>query len=143
MHNTQTRTKAQCGLKIGDVVIIRDDKVKSRNSWRLGRVESLVIGQDGHVRGANLLTRSEEGRRTTMSRPIQKLIPLEVLPDGSRSEPISAKPVVHASNETSLEMRNNANDIDTPSDATARSPRKRRACALTGELRRRLQNQNP
>ena len=65
-------------LRVGDVVIIRDDGVKHRSAWRLGRIESLVVGRDAHVRGALLNTVSELGRPTKMKRPVQKLIPLEV-----------------------------------------------------------------
>ena len=65
-------------LRVGDVVIIRDDGVKHRSAWRLGLIESLVVGRDAHVRGALLNTVSELGRPTKMKRPVQKLIPLEV-----------------------------------------------------------------
>ena len=76
---TRRKTNSENVLKIGEVVIIKDDDVRSRCSWRLGRVESLVVGGDNQVRGANLRTISKEFRRTSMSRPLQKIIPLEVV----------------------------------------------------------------
>ena len=79
-HHMYTRTKTDDvnTLNVGDVVIIKDEKVRSRNCWRMGRVESLVVGRDNKVRGANLQTISKTFRRTKMTRPLQKLIPLEV-----------------------------------------------------------------
>ena len=82
-HHMYTRRKTNDGnvLKVGDVVIVKDDDVRSRNLWRLGRVESLVVGKDDQVRGANLSTISKKFRHTKMSRPLQKIIPLEVSSD--------------------------------------------------------------
>ena len=108
-HHMYTRrpTSAESGLKLGDVVIIKDDDVRSRCAWRLGRVESFVVGADAQVRGAHLRTVSKTFRQTKMTRPLQKIIPLEVVPDESDS----SQPVVHE--------------------------RPRRACAVDGEARRR------
>ena len=72
------KTNSDNKLKVGDVVIVMEDGIRQRTAWRLGRVESLVVGRDGHVRGAMLKTVSQLNRPTTMKRPIQKLIPLEV-----------------------------------------------------------------
>ena len=79
MYQGKRKTNQNNILKIGDVVVIKDDKIVPRNSWRIGLVESFVIGQDNYVRGAVLIVKSAEGRRTKISRPIQKLIPLEVV----------------------------------------------------------------
>ena len=76
--NTNRKTNSDNKLKVGDVVIIMDDGVRQRTAWRLGRVVSLIVGRDGHVRGAMLKTVSQLNRPTTMKRPIQKLIALEV-----------------------------------------------------------------
>ncbi|XP_069118930.1 uncharacterized protein [Argopecten irradians] len=58
-------------IKIGDVVQIHDDT--KRIYWKLGVVEDLIIGGDGHARAATVRTRS--GRS---NRPITKLFPLEI-----------------------------------------------------------------
>ena len=65
-------------LTIGDIVIIKDDIVTPRSSWRLAKVESLVVGKDNMVRGAVLSALSKDGTKTRLSRPLQKLVPLEV-----------------------------------------------------------------
>ena len=59
-------------IRIGDVVLIGDKKVK-RCKWKLGKVIELVKGRDGVVRGAVLETEKER-----QSRPLQKLNTLEV-----------------------------------------------------------------
>ena len=74
-------------------------------------MESFVIGADNQVRGANLRTVSKTFRQTKMTRPLQKIIPLEVIRD--ESDP--PQPVVHE--------------------------RPRRACAGEGEARRRAMKQ--
>ena len=66
-------------LKVDDVVILKEDKPIPRTSWRIAKVESLVLGNDQRLRGAVLSTISPEGRKTKLSRPIQKIIPLEVM----------------------------------------------------------------
>ena len=123
---TRRKTNSENVLKIGEVVIIKDDDVRSRCSWRLGRVESLVVGGDNQVRGANLRTISKEFRRTSMSRPLQKIIPLEVVDS-------PATPPSHPHSE----------DIDIlPSNTVPEtSTRSRRTCAKEGELRRRAMQQ--
>ena len=65
-----------CKLLLGDVVLIKDDSFK-RNPWKKGKVDQLIHGEDGHVRGA-VLKVNTSGRASYIRRPVQKLIPLEV-----------------------------------------------------------------
>ena len=58
----------------GDIVSIEDENRKNRTTWNLGKVESLIIGREEIVRGANV--RTANGK--IISRPFQKLYPLEV-----------------------------------------------------------------
>ena len=58
---------------VEDVVMIHEDD-KPRGLWRLGRITKLIIGKDGHVRGAVLRVSGDR----TLQRPIQKLFPLEI-----------------------------------------------------------------
>ena len=58
-------------IKVGDVVQVHDDT--KRINWRLAVVESLITGNDGLVRAANI--RTSTGRT---NRPLAKLYPLEV-----------------------------------------------------------------
>jgi len=51
--------------------MVHDEGPRSR--WRLARVDSLISGNDGRVRAANIRT---DGGMT--NRPITKLYPLEI-----------------------------------------------------------------
>jgi hypothetical protein len=66
--------KEQPDLKVGDVVLMKEESVAAR-SYRLGRVVETFPGQDGHVRRA-IITYKNPGeavfRRT--ERPIHKLV---------------------------------------------------------------------
>lgn len=60
----------------GDIVLIQEDNVK-RNNWKLGIVEKLVTGKDGQIRGARVRKATTRGKPEILSRPLQKLFPLE------------------------------------------------------------------
>ena len=64
--------KKEPNISIGDVVLIEEENAK-RNKWRLGKIVEIVRGKDGVIRGAVMETSKEK-----MSRPLQKLYPLEV-----------------------------------------------------------------
>ena len=122
---TQRKTSNETPLRIGDVVIVKDDDVRSRSLWRLGRVESLVVGADDKVCGANVRTISKQFRRTKMSRPLQKIIPLEVSSADDETTELSADP----------------SPVAQPDARTDESARLRRTCAVLGEARRRAEHQ--
>ena len=69
--------RSESKLKINDVVIIKDDKLLSRSKWKRGRVDELIIGRDGVVRGAMLETVTN-GKNTKIRRSLQRSVPLEV-----------------------------------------------------------------
>ncbi|XP_063435728.1 uncharacterized protein LOC134716648 [Mytilus trossulus] len=70
-YHTRTGDNDQT-IKVGDVVQIHEDKYP-RNKWTIGVVDSLITGNDGLTRAAEVRTKS--GR---FSRPIVKLYPLEI-----------------------------------------------------------------
>jgi len=59
-------------------VVSVHDEDQPREKWRIGKVEALVTGSDGHVRGAVVQVKTKAGRLTKLRRPIQRLYPLEV-----------------------------------------------------------------
>lgn len=67
--------KGHTDIKIGDVVLIHEDKLK-RSQWRIGRIDELFISKDGQIRGAGLVTNTEQGTGR-LTRPIDKLYPFE------------------------------------------------------------------
>ena len=63
-------------IQIGDVVTVFEEG-KRRNKWKLAVVEELVKGRDNVVRGAKVRA-IVKGKIVRLSRPIQKLFPIEV-----------------------------------------------------------------
>ena len=94
-HRYQLRkSNKECLLKIDDVVIIKEDGVPRMN-LKKAKVEKLIKGDDGYVRGAELtIYQRGTGKTNRIRRPVQSLIPLEVSrydeklkPNPSASEP--------------------------------------------------------
>ena len=56
------------------------DESHSRMLWRLGKIESVIHGTDGNVRGAVVRTQTKSGNPTLLRRPIQQLHPLTMTP---------------------------------------------------------------
>ena len=52
----------------------------------MGKVEELVIGRDEKVRGAKLTVISKTEQRKIAHRPVQKLIPFEIVAENNISE---------------------------------------------------------
>ena len=68
----------------GDVVIIQEDNTK-RGTWKTGIVEELIIGKDGKVRGTKV-RRNGRGKFEILTRPLQRLFPLEISARHERKE---------------------------------------------------------
>ena len=62
------KDKGRGTIVAGDIVVVHDES-QSRALWRLGKVERLINGADGNVRGKQPMT---------LRRPMQLLYPLEV-----------------------------------------------------------------
>ena len=62
--------------KVGDLVTVYNEGTK-RGSWKLAVVERLIAGKDEEVRGA-IVRVITKGKQVRMSRPVQRLFPLEV-----------------------------------------------------------------
>ena len=73
------RTKVRKGLetiRVGDVVKVFDEG-KKRAEWKTAVVTRLIKGKDGVVRGADVRA-TAKGKPLQISRPVQKLVPLEI-----------------------------------------------------------------
>ena len=76
-HRLEARKQQQAStIKVGDVVIVHEDNVR-RSFWRLGRVERLITGSAGVVRGVAVKVGERSKPSTVIERPVQKLYPLE------------------------------------------------------------------
>ena len=75
----KSNIESQQKLLAGDVVLIKDDQPLPRYRWKIGKVENLIVGKDGVTRGANLRVLSATGKASSCYRPVQKLIPFEIV----------------------------------------------------------------
>ena len=64
-------------MKVGDVVILKDDNIK-RIFWKLAKVIELLSGSDGVARAAFINVSDESGPPKVLKRSIRHLIPIEV-----------------------------------------------------------------
>ena len=64
-------------VKIGDIVLVHNQD-HPKGVWKVARVENLITGRDGLVRGAVLRLPSKSGQLTTLQRPLQLIYPLEI-----------------------------------------------------------------
>ena len=62
-----------------DIVLIKEDFKVPRYVWKFGKVVELVKGRDGKTRGTKLLAVSSSGLQQNCYRPVQKLIPFEIV----------------------------------------------------------------
>lgn len=159
---SRNKTNKECKLLVGDVVVVKEDKISPRSSWRTGRVDSLIVGKDGYVRGAELRTISKEGKRTLITRPLQKIIPLEVSRDDtsctdidlispSKVNPTDVDPTtpivrpIPTGNVSVVSKPSASNSSSIPTedvgDDSSASSRPKRDAAMKGERLRRLQCQ--
>lgn len=76
-HHRRRHTNDEASISINDVVLIVDKK-QPRLNWRVGRVIELITSNDNPTRCAKLLTHSGQGRISSLRRPINKLVPLEL-----------------------------------------------------------------
>ena len=134
-HLNKTRQRGTI-IAVGDVVIVKDDKVK-RCFWKLAVVKQLLEGNDGHVRAAVIKVGESDSNRkgVTLRRSIRHLYPIEVKADNTESEsdemlekPVSPEDVTSRSHDNS--------EPNTPKEYR----RPRCQAAIRGELIRRLRH---
>ena len=86
-HRCKAQNKIRA-VEVGDVVVVNEEE-KKRGEWKIGVVESLAKGKDGVIRGATV-TVVTKGKPTHLSRPVQKLYPLEIKSKGERSSHVDS-----------------------------------------------------
>ena len=94
-------------IVVNDVVFIADDNRK-RQSWRLGRVAELYPGRDGKCRVAKV-----QVGQSSMLRPIQRLVPLEVAKEHVEPPAVDAEP--QPQSPASADPVNVVDDVEIPS----------------------------
>ena len=126
-HRTKTQGGSKYTLQVGEIVTIYDEN-HPRGMWRLGRVEDLIKGVDGVVRGVSVRTLSSKGQVRTLHRPVQHIYPLEVrsCQDQQDSDP-------NSQSDERFDTQLSASRDERISEATRRTPSKRTA-ALNARL---------
>ena len=79
-HRYSKRANSVRKAQVGDVVCLHENKTP-RQQWRLGKIERLLHGRDGHVRSAVVRVKSGNSPTAEWRRPLQRLYPLEVKMD--------------------------------------------------------------
>ena len=69
-HHKRNVTKGGAIVEIGDMVSVTVEGV-SRGKWRLGKVEELITGKDGEIRGAKVKVLTKKGRPMYLNGPVQ------------------------------------------------------------------------
>ena len=75
-HKAKSSSENRKPVEVGDVVIVFEEN-KKRAQWKTAVVERLIKGKDEIIRGAEVRVITT-GKRLRISRPIQKLYPLEI-----------------------------------------------------------------
>ena len=123
-HSSTSRSSTVKSVKVGDVVILRDEMTKCA-FWRLGIVTELLTGRDDLARATIVKTVNSE-RTQLLRRSIKHLIPVELNIN------------VETSDDSSVPVTNNDHqDLSSSSGLT-----QRRAAAISGEKRRQLNCNN-
>ena len=78
-HNLNCKSQSSVP-KVNEVVLIRGDQ-PNRGKWKIGIVESLIVGTDGVTRAATLRC-----GKSTLQRAVQQLYPLELSCDAKKKE---------------------------------------------------------
>ena len=74
----QRKLNNTCVIKVNDIVLVKGDS-PPRLSWRKGKVEKLIYGDDNLVRRADIRVYQDNlGKTIVIRRPLQLLVPLEV-----------------------------------------------------------------
>ena len=91
-HRTRVERGSAYPIGPNDVVTVYDEG-HPRGLWRLGRIEDLIQGADGKVRGVYVKVMSKKGYAKVLRRPIQHIYPLEVrheIPDHEQASTSSS-----------------------------------------------------
>ena len=117
----------ECKLQIGEIVLIKQENVPCLK-WHKERVMNCLDGQDKRICRVLLRTIESNGKRITLKRPLQHLVPLEVREENETADKTSD---------------NNINDGNTINVNIEKEPQKsRRVAAMNVNLIQRLNEED-
>ena len=138
-HKRKT-SKKSLKRNVGDAVSLFEEGLKRRH-WKVGNILRIIRGKDDVIRGAAVQIFNEKTGKRTISRPLQKLYPLEITPERDDDEPPSA------TNDIEIEESKSLIDLDSAegdlggSDAGG-TTKFRRAATIESDMKRRLLQQD-
>ena len=136
-HKMKTSRKS-LKINVGDAVSIFEERLKRRH-WKVGKVLKIMRGNDDVIRGAVVQIFNEKNGKETISRPLQKLHPLEITPE--RDEPpLDTDDVEIEESKSLIDLDSAEGDLDG-SDVGGRT-KIRRAAAIDRDMKRRLLQQD-
>ena len=107
-EHQRLKKTAPAVIEEGEVVLVQDEATK-RCQWKLGLIEERITGKDGQVRGV-LVRMCGKGKPQFITRPIQKLIPLEIGCVASEKEQVGRRSECKNRN-VDAGRRNEDNDV--------------------------------
>ena len=118
-----------CCVKVGDIVLLKDENVR-RVFWKLAKIVELLRGKDNIARAALINVAVDNGPPKILKRSIKQLIPIEVTSSEGRES--------DASSDLSEDPTGDVGDmsVDT-ADQSTHPVRPRRTAAVLGEAARR------
>ena len=128
-HKIRSKNSSAPRVSVGDVVTIHEDG-QPRGMWKLGVVENLLVGRDQEVRAAVLRVPGRGRNIQHLSRPVQKLYPLE-MPKEKESHTDKSVPAENSSNDSCVnqdqesELQDQRSPLpNLPSPPPSRRPRR-------------------
>ena len=76
-HRQRTAQGTPASVKQGDLVLVHEQSCPW-GFWKVAKVKELIVGKDGHIRGAVLKLPLKNNQPTFLQRPIQHLYPPEI-----------------------------------------------------------------
>ena len=118
-----------CCVKVGDIVLLKDENVR-RVFWKLAKIVELLRGKDNIARAALINVAVDNGPPKILKRSIKQLIPIEVTSSEGRESDTSS--------DLSEDHTGDVGDmsVDT-ADQSTHTVRPRRTAAVLGEAARR------
>ena len=74
LQTRQKWSKKTRNFCVGDVVLLKEDNFSPRNRWPTARVIQVFPSEDGLVRSVNLMVARPDGKKSTLKRPITKIV---------------------------------------------------------------------
>ena len=124
-HKICCKNSSAPRVSVGDVVVIHEDG-QPRGMWKLGLVEKLLVGRDQEVRAVVLRVPGHGRNIQHLSRPVQRLYPLE-MPNEKKSSTDKTVPAENSSNVDCVNQDQEAELQDQeslPSSPPSRRPRR-------------------